>query len=35
MAEYQMSNSDKVYLTTCAILFVGVLFMANNKLKTY
>ena len=35
MAEYQMSNTDKVYLITCSILFVGVLCMANNKLKVH
>ena len=30
---YDMSNSDKVYLISCALLFVGILFMAGEKVK--
>lgn len=30
---YEMTNADKVYLISCALLFVGMLFMAGEKLK--
>jgi hypothetical protein len=35
LIEYKMSNTDKIYLITCSVLFVGVLLMANSKLKVY
>jgi len=31
--KYDMTNADKVYLISCAVLFVGMLFMAGGKLK--
>jgi hypothetical protein len=30
---YDMTKADKVYLIFCAILFVGMLFKAGEKLK--
>jgi len=30
---YEMTIPDKVYLISCAVLFVGMLFMAGEKLK--
>jgi hypothetical protein len=30
---YDMTKADKVYLISCALLFVGVLFMATTKPK--
>jgi hypothetical protein len=30
---YDMTNADKVYLISCAFLFVGILFMAGEKVK--
>ena len=28
-----LSNSDKLYLSACAILAVGLLFMASSKIR--
>jgi hypothetical protein len=33
MEQYDMTKADKVYLISCALLFVGILFMAGEKLK--